>query len=121
MSPTSPPKPLGPYTPIVRAGDWVIVSGQVGVVDGVLVPGGVAPQTRQSVANLKAQLATMNVELTDVVKTMCFLTDMDTFATFNEEYVAGFDGHRPARSTVGVAALPGGASVEIEAWAFKPL
>ena len=51
----------------------------------------------------------------------CFLTDMDTFATFNEAYIAAFGDHRPARSTVGVAALPAaGAGVEIEAWAFKP-
>jgi hypothetical protein len=46
---------------------------------------------------------------------------MDTFATFNEAYVAGFDGARPARSTIGVAALPFGGAVEIEAWAYKPL
>ncbi|MFM8847432.1 MAG: RidA family protein, partial [Actinomycetota bacterium] len=52
---------------------------------------------------------------------LCFLTDMDTFATFNEAYVKGFDGARPARSTIGVAALPFGGSVEIEAWAYKPL
>ena len=45
----------------------------------------------------------------DVAKTLCFLTDMDTFATFNEAYVAGFGDHRPARSTIGVAALPAGA------------
>ena len=57
----------------------------------------------------------------DVAKTLCFLTDIDTFATFNDAYVAGFDGSRPARSTIGVAALPAGAVVEIEAWAFKPL
>jgi 2-iminobutanoate/2-iminopropanoate deaminase len=59
--------------------------------------------------------------LTDVAKTLCFLTDMGTFSEFNEAYVEGFGDHRPARSTVGVAALPGGAAVEIEAWAHKPL
>ena len=53
--------------------------------------------------------------------TLCFLTDMDPFATFNTAYIAGFGDHRPARSTIGVAALPLGAVVEIEAWAFKPL
>ena len=52
-----------------------------------------------------------------MAKTLCFLTDMDTFATFNEAYVAGFGDHRPARSTIGVAALPAGGAVEIEAWA----
>ncbi len=113
--------PLGPYTPVVRAGDWIIVSGQLGMKDGVLAEGGVAGQTAQAVENLKERLASMDATLADVAKTLCFLTDMDTFATFNEAYVAGFGDSRPARSTIGVAALPAGGSVEIEAWAFKPL
>lgn len=113
--------PLGPYTPVVRAGDWVIVSGQLGVVDGKVVSGGVAKQTAQAVVNLKAQLASVGCSIHDVKKTLCFLTDMDTFTTFNTAYVAGFDGSRPARSTIGVASLPFGGAVEIEAWAFKPL
>ena len=114
-------KPLGPYTPAVRAGDWIIVSGQLGLRDGVIVAGGVATQTAQAVENLKVQLSSMGATLADVVKTLCFLADMDTFATFNEAYVAGFGTSRPARSTIGVAALPAGGAVEIEAWAFKPL
>ena len=113
-------KPLGPYTPVVRAGDWIIVSGQLGVCDGAIVDGGVAAQTAQAVENLKAQLASVDATLNDIAKTLCFLTDMDTFATFNEAYVAGFGNARPARSTIGVAALPLGGAVEIEAWAFKP-
>ena len=117
----SPAKPLGPYTPVVRAGDWIIVSGQLGIADGALVPGGVAAQTAQAVVNLKAQLKSVGASLSDVSKTLCFLTDMDTFTTFNEAYVAGFGNSRPARSTIGVAALPFGGSVEIEAWAYKPL
>ncbi len=112
---------LGPYTPVVRAGDWVIVSGQLGVVDGKLVSGGVAAQTAQAVVNLKNQLATVGLTLQDVKKTLCFLTDMDTFTTFNDAYVKGFGGSRPARSTIGVAALPFRGAVEIEAWAFKPV
>ena len=116
-----PAAPIGPYTPAVRAGDWVIVSGQLGIKDGALVPGGVAGQTAQAVVNLKARLKEMGLTIHDVAKTLCFLTDMDTFATFNEAYVAGFDGARPARSTIGVAALPFGGAVEIEAWAFKPV
>lgn len=114
-------KPLGPYTPAVRAGDWIIVSGQLGLKDGVMVPGGVAAQTAQAVENLEVLLASMGATINDVAKTMCFLTDIDTFATFNEAYVAGFANSRPARSTVGIAALPAGAVVEIEAWAYKPL
>ena len=114
-------KPLGPYTPAVRAGDWIIVSGQLGIKDGAIVEGGVKAQTAQAVENLKAQLASMGATVDDVAKTLCFLTDMDTFATFNTAYVAGFGNSRPARSTIGVASLPFGGAVEIEAWAFKPL
>lgn len=121
MAKTSAPKPLGPYTPVVRAGDWVIVSGQLGIKDGALVPGGVAGQTAQAVKNLKERLKEAGVSIHDIAKTLCFLTDMDTFATFNAAYVAGFDGARPARSTIGVAALPFGGAVEIEAWAYQPV
>jgi 2-iminobutanoate/2-iminopropanoate deaminase len=104
----------------VRAGDWIIVSGQLGLRDGAIVEGGVAAQTAQAMANLATHLASVGAELTDVAKTLCFLTDMDTFATFNEAYVTGFGDHRPARSTIGVAALPMSGAVEIEAWAHKP-
>ena len=113
-------KPLGPYTPAVRAGDFIFVSGQVGMSDGVLADGGVAGQAAQSIANLRARLVEMGADLTDVVKTTCFLVDMDAFATFNEAYVAGFGDHRPARSTVAVRELPAGGQVEIEAIAYKP-
>ena len=109
-----------PYTPVVRAGDWVIVSGQLGMKDGALVPGGVPAQTAQAVVNLKAQLATMGATVNDIAKTLCFLTDMDTFAQFNESYAAGFGSARPARSTIGVKQLPFGGAVEIEAWAYLP-
>jgi 2-iminobutanoate/2-iminopropanoate deaminase len=114
-------KPVGPYTPAVRAGDWIIVSGQLGIKDGAIVDGGVKAQTAQAVENLKGQLASMGATVDDVAKTLCFLTDMGTFADFNEAYVAGFGEARPARSTIGVAALPFSGNVEIEAWAFKPL
>ena len=113
-------KPLGPYSPFVRAGDFVIVSGQGGMKDGAIVEGGVSAQTAQTIANIEAQLAAAGATLTDVVKTLCFLTDMGTFAEFNEAYIAGFGDHRPARSTVEVSALPGGMAVEVEAWAWKP-
>jgi 2-iminobutanoate/2-iminopropanoate deaminase len=113
-------KPLGPYSPFVRAGDFVIVSGQVGMRDGVIVEGGVTAQTAQTIANLADRLADAGAQLTDVVKTTCFLTDMGTFAEFNDAYAGAFGDHRPARSTVEVSALPGGMNVEIEAWAYKP-
>ncbi len=113
-------KPLGPYSPFVRAGDFIIVSGQGGMKDGAIVEGGVAAQTTQTMANLADRLAEAGATLSDVVKTTCFLTDMDTFATFNAAYADALAGHRPARSTVEVSALPGGMSVEVEAWAYKP-
>jgi len=121
MASKQAPAPLGPYTPVVRAGDWVVVSGQLGIKDGSLVAGGVSAQTTQAVKNLKERLKEQGCTLNDIAKTLCFLTDMDTFATFNEAYVAGFAGARPARSTIGVAALPFGGAVEIEAWAYKPV
>jgi 2-iminobutanoate/2-iminopropanoate deaminase len=113
-------KPLGPYSPFVRAGDFVIVSGQGGLRDGVVVEGGVSAQTAQTLANLAAVLADAGAALTDVVKTTCFLTDIGTFAEFNDAYAAAFGDHRPARSTVEVAALPAGLDVEVEAWAYVP-
>jgi 2-iminobutanoate/2-iminopropanoate deaminase len=114
-------KPLGPYTPAVRAGDWIICSGQLGQRDGKLVDG-LGAQTSQVIVNIETLLAEHGATLADVAKTLCFLVDFsnEVFAEFNTAYVAGFDGHRPARSTIGVAALPGGAAVEIEAWAYKP-
>lgn len=111
-------KPLGPYSPIVRAGDFLIVSGQGGMIDGARVDGGVAAETRQALANMASLLETEGAGLTDVVKTTCFLTDMDDFATFNAAYADAFGGHRPSRSTVGVKELPAGFLVEVEAWAY---
>ena len=113
-------KPLGPYTPAVRAGDFIFVSGQLGMRDGTLAEGGVAGQTAQAVANLRERLRELGAELTDVVKTTCFLIDMDTFATFNAAYIEGFGDHRPARSTIAVRELPAGGHVEIEAVAYQP-
>lgn len=113
-------KPLGPYSPFVRAGDLIIVSGQGGLLDGALVEGGVTAQTEQTMRNVADRLADAGAGLADVVKTLCFLTDMATFAEFNDAYAAAFGDHRPARSTVEVSALPGGMNVEVEAWAYKP-
>ena len=113
-------KPLGPYSPFVRAGDFIIVSGQGGMLDGAVVEGGVTAQTEQTMRNLADRLADAGAQLSDVVKTLCFLTDMATFAEFNDAYAAAFGDHRPARSTVEVSALPGGMNVEVEAWAYKP-
>ena len=110
--------PVGPYSPIVRAGDFLICSGQIGIADGSLVPGGLIAQFHQAVANSKAVLASEGATLADVVKATVFLVHMDDFATMNQAYIECFGDARPARSAVGVAALPLGALVELELWAY---
>ena len=111
-------KPVGPYTPVVRAGDWLVVSGQVGLRDGKLVSGGVDAQLRQAIDNLRGLLDGEGAGLEQVVKTTVFLRHMGDYALMNETYVDCFGDHRPARSAVGVAELPLGALVEVEAWAW---
>ena len=113
-------KPIGPYTPIVRAGDLLVCSGQLGVVDGTLLDG-VSSQTAQAIANAEALLASEGAALTDVVKTTVFLADIEDFQAMNAAYVGAFGDHRPARSAFAVAALPMGALVEVECWAHKPV
>ena len=113
-------KPLGPYTPVVRAGDFIYVSGQGGLLDGVKVDGGLVAETEQTMKNIEALLASEGASMSDVVKTTCFLVDMEDYARFNEAYVAAFGTHRPARSCVAVAELPAGFVVEVETVAYKP-
>jgi 2-iminobutanoate/2-iminopropanoate deaminase len=116
--------PVGPYTSIVRAGSWLICSGQLGLAPGAdggspaLVDGGPGPQLTQAVANAEALLAGAGASLADVVKTTVFAIDPADFPVVNEAYVAAFGDHRPARSMVAVSGLPMGAAVEIEVWAL---
>ena len=115
----APSPPVGPYTPIVRAGDWLVVSGQLGLLDGALVTGGVTGELAQAMKNMKALLETQGASLGDVVKTTVFLRHMSDYDAMNEVYVAAFGDHRPARSAIGIAELPRGALVEVEAWAYS--
>lgn len=115
---TEPSKPVGPYTPVVRAGDWLVVSGQVGLSEGKLVSGGLEGELRQAISNLRGHLEANGASLTDVVKTTVFLRHMNDYPLMNEVYMEEFGDHRPARSAVGVAELPIGALVEVEAWAY---
>ncbi len=117
----SAPASAGPYSPAVRAGDWLALAGQVGIdpSTGSLVDG-VADQTRQALANVTAVLGDCGATLGDVAKTTVFLVDMGDFPVMNEVYADAFAGHRPARSTIAVAALPLGARVEVEVWAYVP-
>jgi 2-iminobutanoate/2-iminopropanoate deaminase len=110
--------PVGPYTPIVRAGEWLVVSGQVGAFGGRLVRGGFEDELRQALANLAALLEANGASLRDITKTTVFLRHMASdFPRMNVVYAEIFGDHRPARSAIGVAELPLGALVEVEAWA----
>jgi 2-iminobutanoate/2-iminopropanoate deaminase len=108
---------VGPYSPITRTGEWIIVSGQIGHIGGALVEGGLEPQLRQLFNNLRRLLVAEGAGLSDIVKTTVFLTDIDDYAQMNTIYIDEFEEHRPSRSAVAVSALPLGATVEIEAWA----
>jgi 2-iminobutanoate/2-iminopropanoate deaminase len=110
--------PVGPYTPLVRAGDWLVVSGQVGQVDGKLVAGGVVAELVQALANLRALLEAEGASLSSVVKTTVFLRHMRDYPLMNDAYIGAFGDHRPARSAVAVAELPLHALIEVEAWAY---
>ena len=88
--PSSSPTPVGPYTPVVRAGDWLVCSGQVALRDGSLIGGGVAEQVSQCVANLATLLEAEGASLEDVVKTTVFLSDIEDYPEMNQAYVAAF-------------------------------
>ena len=119
-TPNAPPV-AGPYSPAVRAGDFVVLAGQVGIaVDGKLVPGGIEAQTGQVLANIAAVLGDIGAGWDDVARTTIFLTDLGNFATVNALYEGAIGAHRPARTTIGVAALPAAALVEIECWVYRP-
>jgi 2-iminobutanoate/2-iminopropanoate deaminase len=111
-------KPVGPYSPVLVAGDFVYLSGQLGLADGALVSGGVDGQVRQIFVNAKGLLDRAGARLDQVVKCTVFLTDMADFPTMNAAYVECFGGHRPTRSTVGNVTMALGAAVEIEFTAF---
>jgi 2-iminobutanoate/2-iminopropanoate deaminase len=119
---TRAPAAIGPYSQAVGVGSMVYTSGQIALDPntGQLVAGGIAPETERVMANLVAVLTAAGCTLSDVVKTTIFLTNLGDFATVNEIYSKHFGDSAPARSTVGVQALPRGASVEIEAIAVLP-
>lgn len=107
-------------SPAVRAGDFVFISGQVPVLDGSIVMGGVAAETRAVLDNVKATLKLAGCEMSDVVKTTVWLRDRDDFPDFNAAYAEYFPSNPPARSTA-ESRLMIDIAVEIEAIAYKPL
>ena len=114
------PQAIGPYSVAIRTGDLVFTSGQLGLdpQTGNLVPGGIETETQQALVNLQNVLADSGSTLEAVVKTTVFLKDMADFPKMNAIYAEFFTKDPPARSTVQVAALPKGGSVEIEAVAI---
>ena len=113
---------VGPYSHAVVHDGMVLCSGQTPLdpATGALVSGGVAEQTEQCFRNLFAVLADADLGAEDVLKVNVYLTDMDDFAAMNGAYETMFEQPSPARTTIGVAALPLGASVEIELLARTP-
>jgi len=116
------PQAIGPYSQAVRAGSWLFVSGQIGLnpSSGELVAGGVVAETTRVLDNLHEVLNAAGASLDDVVRTTIYLVDLSDFGRVNEAYAAFFRAPYPARATVGVAALPRGARVEIDAIAVVP-
>jgi reactive intermediate/imine deaminase len=109
-----------PLSPAVRAGDFVFVSGQVPVgPDGSVVAGGIEPQTRQVLENVKAALALAGASLDDVVKTTVWLEDARDFGAFNKVYATYFPKAPPARTTV-ESRLMIDIRIEVEAVAYAP-
>lgn len=122
ISTTDAPAAVGPYSQAVRSGDLLFTAGQVALEpsSGVIVAGDVKAQTRRVMDNLAAVLRAAGCGFDDVIKTTCFLADMNDFADFNEVYASYFGSEPPARSTVQVARLPKDSRVEVEVIARVP-
>ena len=116
------PSAVGPYSQGIATDDLVFCSGQIGLdpATGTMVEGGLEAQAERALRNLQAVLDAAGCTFADVVKTTCFLVDIDDFATFNAVYARFVPDPPPARSTFAVAALPKAALVEIEAIAARP-
>ena len=111
------PKAIGPYSPAIRAGQLLFVSGQIALdpATGQMIGGDVAAQTRRVMDNLGGLLKAAGLSFSDVVRTTIFLADMGDFAAVNEIYGTYFTPPAPARATVQAARLPKDARVEIDA------
>ncbi|HSB68798.1 MAG TPA: RidA family protein [Candidatus Methylomirabilis sp.] len=111
------PKAIGPYEQALKLDGWVFTSGQIPLdpQTGSLAEGGIAAQTRRALENLRAILEAAGTSMSRVVKTTVYLTNLGDFQAMNEVYAEYFPRDKPVRSTVGVASLPRGALVEIDA------
>jgi 2-iminobutanoate/2-iminopropanoate deaminase len=111
-----------PFSEAVRAGEFLILSGQIGNAPGTAapVPGGIAAEARQAMENVKAVLVRHGSSLDEVVKCSVFLADMSEWPAFNDVYRGYFPNHFPARSALGASGLAKGARVEMECIAYAP-
>lgn len=111
------PQAIGPYSQALQAGPFVFLSGQIGLEPstGQLIAGGTTAEAEQILRNLRAVLQAAELDLGDIVRTTIYLVDLNDFTTVNEIYGRYMQEPFPARATVGVAALPKGARVEIDA------
>lgn len=114
------PQPVGPYSQVVAAGDFLFLAGQIPLTpQGTMLQGDVEKQTRQVLNNLKAVLKEAGVTMNHVVKTTIFLANLSDFERVNRVYAEYFEQPFPARSTVEASKLPKGATIEIDAIAHK--
>jgi 2-iminobutanoate/2-iminopropanoate deaminase len=115
------PAAIGPYSQAIEDGGLVFCSGQIGIdpASGALVAGGIEPETRRVLENLREVLGAAQLGFDDIVKTTIFLVDLADFNVVNRLYGEHLSPPFPARSTVQVAALPRGARIEIEAVAIR--
>jgi 2-iminobutanoate/2-iminopropanoate deaminase len=110
-----PTPPAGPFTRAVRVGSLLFLSGQIGTdASGRLVPGGIQPETRQTLENIRAELRRNRLDMDRVAKCTVFLADIAEWPRMNEVYRTFFPGPKPARSAAGASGLALGARVEIE-------
>lgn len=116
VSTNDAPKPVAAYSQGIVAGGFLFTAGQIGLdpASGKLVEG-IEAQTQRALDNIRAVLAAGNLKVADTVKVTLYVVDMSTFGTINAIYERFLEGHRPARTTVGVGSLPGGALIEIDA------
>ena len=121
MAPDAP-APAGPYSHAVRSGGLLFCSGQVPIdpATGKLVEGAIGDQARRCLENLTTVCRQSGVTLADAVRMAIYVTDISTFAQVNEVYGSYFAADPPARTTIGVAALPGGAQIEMDAIVALP-
>ena len=110
------PGAIGPYSQAIKSGSHVFTAGQIPLdpATGKLVEGDIAAQTERVMQNITAVLEAAGSSLNRVIKTTCFLANLDDFARCNEVYGRDFADNKPARSTVQAARLPAGAQVEVE-------